>query len=150
MIPHYETMKTIYEKIASSNTPDTVKKECADVLSVLSMTMSENNDCLKYKLKGDTSTENMDAWGHEYVRHLAGEIVGEWNELTTETTDGPDEAMDDLDKKKELITLVKQIIHVLIPVCSGGSIIGGDHQVTSFHLQPQSLQSYLKRESRRA
>lgn len=110
MIPHYETMKTIYEKIATSNTPETVKKDCADVLSVLSMTMSENNDCLKYKLKGETSTENMDSWGHEYVRHLAGEIVETWNGLTTETTDGPDEAMDDLDKKKELIDLVKQII----------------------------------------
>ena len=42
----------------------------------------------RYKLKGDTSTENMDAWGHEYVRHLAGEIVAEWNDLTTESADG--------------------------------------------------------------
>merc|ERR550539_2113643 len=110
MIPHYETMKTVYEKIASSTSPDAVKKECADVLSVLSMTMSENNECLKYKLKGDTSTENMDAWGHEYVRHLAGEIVAEWNDLTTETTEGQDEAMDDLDKKNQLLHLVQQII----------------------------------------
>lgn len=110
MIPHYETMKAVYEKIASSTTPDAVKKECADVLSVLSMTMSENNECLKYKLKGDTSTENMDAWGHEYVRHLAGEIVAEWNDMTTETTEGQDEAMDDLDKKSQLLHLVQQII----------------------------------------
>jgi len=110
MIPHYETMKAVYEKIASSTTPDAVKKECADVLSVLSMTMSENNECLKYKLKGDTSTENMDAWGHEYVRHLAGEIVAEWNDMTTETTEGQDEAMDDLDKKTQLLHLVQQII----------------------------------------
>jgi 26S proteasome regulatory subunit N1 len=110
MIPHYETMKAVYEKIASSTSPDAVKKECADVLSVLSMTMSENNECLKYKLKGDTSTENMDAWGHEYVRHLAGEIVAEWNDMTTETTEGQDEAMDDLDKKNELLHLVQQII----------------------------------------
>jgi len=110
MIPHYETMKAVYEKIASSTSPDAVKKECADVLSVLSMTMSENNECLKYKLKGDTSTENMDAWGHEYVRHLAGEIVAEWNDLTTETTEGQDEAMDDLDKKNQLLHLVQQII----------------------------------------
>ena len=111
MIPHYETMKAVYERIAvTTSCPEAVKKECADVLSVLSMTMSENNDCLKYKLKGDTSTENMDAWGHEYVRHLAGEIVATWNELSTETNDGPDEAMDDLDKKQELINLVKQIL----------------------------------------
>lgn len=47
MIPHYETMKTVYEKIAASPGIDNVKKECADVLSVLSMTMSENNDCLR-------------------------------------------------------------------------------------------------------
>merc|ERR1719158_177977 len=38
MIPHYDTMKTAYEKIVSSGCPDNVKKECADVLSVLSMT----------------------------------------------------------------------------------------------------------------
>lgn len=110
MIPHYESMKTVYEKIAALPGIDNVKKECADVLSVLSMTMSENNDCLRYKLKGDTSTENMDAWGHEYVRHLAGEIVAEWNDLTTESADGQDEGMEDLGKKKELIRLVEQIV----------------------------------------
>ena len=31
----------------------TVKKECADILSILSMTMSDKNDCLKYKLLGN-------------------------------------------------------------------------------------------------
>ena len=39
------------------------------------MTMSEERECLKYKLKGNASTEEIELWGHEYVRHLAGEVV---------------------------------------------------------------------------
>lgn len=64
-----------------------VKRDCADIVSVLSMTMGENNECLKYKLLGDTTHESLEAWGHEYVRHLAGEIVSEWNEEPTEGSD---------------------------------------------------------------
>ena len=33
------------------------------------MTMSDKNECLKYKLLGD-DTAPMDDWGHEYIRHL--------------------------------------------------------------------------------
>jgi len=86
MIEHYDTMKAVYEKIDGQALPQ-VKSDCADIVSVLSMTMGENNECLKYKLLGDTSLENLEAWGHEYVRHLAGEIVAEWNALE-ETPEG--------------------------------------------------------------
>ena len=35
---------------------------------------------LRYKLKGNPDPENISAWGHEYIRHLSGEIVTLWNE----------------------------------------------------------------------
>ena len=50
MIPHYETMKAVFEKLEANTS---VKKECADIVSILSMTMSDKNDCLKYKLLGN-------------------------------------------------------------------------------------------------
>ncbi|XP_063243061.1 26S proteasome non-ATPase regulatory subunit 2 [Bacillus rossius redtenbacheri] len=75
MRPHYATMKTVYEKIKEPRT----KEFCADVISVLAMTMSDERDCLKYRLLG--SQCEIGDWGHEYVRHLSGEIAAEWTEL---------------------------------------------------------------------
>merc|ERR1719495_1047277 len=80
MIPHFEKMKEIYAKIPAGP----VKAQCADVVSVLAMTMSEERECLHMKLKGKLSTEDIELWGHEYVRHLAGEVVQEFNSLTEE------------------------------------------------------------------
>ncbi|KAL3321130.1 26S proteasome non-ATPase regulatory subunit 2 [Cichlidogyrus casuarinus] len=78
MRDHYETMKEIYEKIVEKPT----KTLCADVISVLGMTMVEKPehkfDTLKYRLLG--SHEEIGSWGHEYVRHLSGQVVGMWNE----------------------------------------------------------------------
>ena len=85
MREHYDEMIAVYDKIDGNVTPQ-VKSDCADIVSVLSMTMGENNECLKFKLLGDTSLVNLEAWGHEYVRHLAGEIVNDWNSLDEETT----------------------------------------------------------------
>jgi len=85
MREHYADMKAVYDKIDGNSMPQ-VKSDCADIVSVLSMTMGENNECLKYKLLGDTSLEKLEAWGHEYVRHLAGEIVSEWHSLEEEIT----------------------------------------------------------------
>jgi hypothetical protein len=62
MRPHYDTMKQIYTKIQDPQT----KEFCADVVSVLAMTMSDNRDCLKYRLLG--SQCQIGDWGHEYVR----------------------------------------------------------------------------------
>ena len=71
MIPHFDTMKAAFEKMSDPS----IKRACADVVSVLAMTMSEDNECLQFKMKGNTDAENIDCWGHEYVRHLSGEIV---------------------------------------------------------------------------
>jgi len=42
------------------------------------MTASDNRDCLKYRLLG--SFEKIGSWGHEYVRHITGEVCGQWQE----------------------------------------------------------------------
>lgn len=62
MRPHFDTMKQIYTKIQDPKT----KEFCADVVSVLAMTMSDNRDCLKYRLLG--SQCEIGDWGHEYAR----------------------------------------------------------------------------------
>jgi len=97
MIPHFDAMKASYEKMG----PGPVKKQCADVVSVLAMTMSEDRECLKYKLLGNTSTEEIELWGHEYVRHLSGEVVNEYNAVEEES-DGT--------VKNQMVELAKMIV----------------------------------------
>ncbi|XP_044744488.1 26S proteasome non-ATPase regulatory subunit 2 [Coccinella septempunctata] len=92
MKPHYGTMKKVYEKISDTE----VKKVCADIISVLAMTMGEGRECLKYRLLADLNS--IGEWGHEYVRHLAGEIAAEWPEIDAE------------EKINNVILLVKQIV----------------------------------------
>lgn len=62
MKPHYDTMKQVYEKITDQN----VKKVCADIISVLAMTMAEGRESLKYRLLSEL--DRIGEWGHEYVR----------------------------------------------------------------------------------
>lgn len=62
MRPHFDTMKTIYDKIEDIET----KSFCADIVSVLAMTMSDARECLKFRLLGSQSV--IGDWGHEYVR----------------------------------------------------------------------------------
>ncbi|KAK2579619.1 hypothetical protein KPH14_011549 [Odynerus spinipes] len=95
MRPHYDTMKKIYEKMTNPK----LKELCSDIISVLAMTMGEGRECLKYRLTG--SALSIGEWGHEYVRHLSGELAGEWDEIS-----GADaEAM-----REKLIALVHEIV----------------------------------------
>ncbi|CAK9828432.1 26S proteasome non-ATPase regulatory subunit 2 [Anthophora retusa] len=94
MRPHYDTMKVVYDKISDVKS----KELCSDVISVLAMAMGEGRECLKYRLTG--SALAIGEWGHEYVRHLSGELAGEWDELTDDT-----EAI-----SKKLIALVHEIV----------------------------------------
>ena len=80
-----------------------VKVQCADVVSVLAMTMSDERECLKFKMVGNTDTQEIELWGHEYVRHLAGEVVNEYNNLNEEDADS--EA-----NKVKLVNLAKNIV----------------------------------------
>jgi 26S proteasome regulatory subunit N1 len=55
-----------------------ISKKLADILSVLSMTYASETEfnVLKFRILG--SQEAVDAWGHEYVRHLAMEVGKEY------------------------------------------------------------------------
>lgn len=89
-------MKTIYEKLLDQES----RELCADIISVLAMTMAEGRDCLKYRLIG--SSLPLSEWGHEYVRHLSGELAAEWDEVSS----GDDAAAN----TEKLIGLVHEII----------------------------------------
>ncbi|KAF6768671.1 hypothetical protein AHF37_06624 [Paragonimus kellicotti] len=78
MMPHYSRIKKIYENIGDVST----KRLCADVVSVIGMTVTDKPefrfDTLNYRLLG--SGGEIGAWGHEYVRHLTAQIVATWQE----------------------------------------------------------------------
>ncbi|XP_017467769.1 PREDICTED: 26S proteasome non-ATPase regulatory subunit 2 [Rhagoletis zephyria] len=92
MRPHYDTMKTLYKQMPDQQT----RQLCADIISVLSMTMGSGKDCLAYRFLCDRSQKIGD-WGHEYVRHLSGEIAAHYLDTSEEF-------------QSQLIELVKQII----------------------------------------
>uniref|UniRef100_A0A8D3CL11 26S proteasome non-ATPase regulatory subunit 2 n=1 Tax=Scophthalmus maximus TaxID=52904 RepID=A0A8D3CL11_SCOMX len=92
--PHYAKLKEIYEGMA----PGENKLFCADVVSVLAMTMSGERECLKYRLLG--SQEELASWGHEYVRHLSGEVAKEWQEVEES----------DKTQQETLLKLVREIV----------------------------------------
>eukprot|EP00041_Stephanoeca_diplocostata_P037281 m.1401556 g.1401556 ORF g.1401556 m.1401556 type:complete len:909 (+) comp25008_c0_seq5:69-2795(+) len=76
--PHFTTIKEVFKKISDLDT----KAIASDVVSLLAMTQEdESRDCLHFRLTG--SDKAIDTWGHEYVRHLSGEIAIEFNERIT-------------------------------------------------------------------
>lgn len=77
---HFVPLKKHYAQMNHSDN----KVFLADVLSVLAMTMGDELQCesLRYKIRG--SSEPPHQWGHEYVRHLAGEISREYNDIHTD------------------------------------------------------------------
>ncbi|KAK3103587.1 hypothetical protein FSP39_020371 [Pinctada imbricata] len=93
--PHYDSLKEVYEKIKDMET----KRFCADIISVMGMTKSgEERDSLKYRLLG--SKEEIGSWGHEYVRHLAGQVAQEWQDLGEQ----------DNEMREKLLTMTKEIV----------------------------------------
>lgn len=72
---HFDTLRARCDQLpAGAN-----KAQLADIISVLAsttMAAEGQRDALKYKLLGDT--DNLDTWGHEYLRHIAGEISAEF------------------------------------------------------------------------
>ncbi|XP_014218958.1 26S proteasome non-ATPase regulatory subunit 2 [Copidosoma floridanum] len=96
MRPHYDTMKAVYDKL----TDPKCKEFCSDIISVLAMTMGENRECLKYRMTG--SALNIGEWGHEYVRHLSGELTAEWEEFSIKGSE-------------ELIQKLIGLVHEIVP-----------------------------------
>jgi len=84
--PHYEELTKTFEKWPSGKEKDAL----ADVLSVLGMTQGDEEklDTLKYRLLAPS--EDLGAWGHEYVRHLALEIGQDYQRRMTDDEDAQD------------------------------------------------------------
>ncbi|KAL2920257.1 proteasome regulatory particle base subunit [Polyrhizophydium stewartii] len=75
---HYPTMNEIFESWPDSD----IKRSLADILSVLAMSYAEEGqrDSLKFRMLG--ASEPAGLWGHEYVRHLAAELIAEYVALS--------------------------------------------------------------------
>lgn len=97
LLPHYATMKKIHRKLENGSS---IKKLCADIISVLAMTTDEQSDCLNYRLIG--MREPVGEWGHEYVRHLTMEMAEEWRKCA----EGPGA----VERRTELLSLVREIV----------------------------------------
>jgi 26S proteasome regulatory subunit N1 len=92
---HFEPLKEHYASMSTSET----KEHLADVLSVLAMTFGSESEVesLRFRLVG--SGEALGLFGHEYIRHLAGEIGRDWQDRVSN------------DKlTSDLLILVKEIV----------------------------------------
>lgn len=72
---HLDTLKARFEQLPDGEN----KKLLADIISVLCTTTvakEGEREGLRYKLMG--ITDDLGRWGHEYLRHLAGEIAEEF------------------------------------------------------------------------
>jgi len=88
LLPHYDALIEVFGSVAD---PD-AKEVASDIVSLLAMTQPEGSlDCLKYRMTG--SSEPIETWGHEYVRHLSGQIAETFAERTTAE---PPKPVDDL------------------------------------------------------
>ncbi|GAB0498513.1 hypothetical protein MMPV_009858 [Pyropia vietnamensis] len=103
--PHYGTLKEFFARMPAGDN----KVYMADVLSVLAMTMAEDGEreCLAFKLQG--SRDNPEQWGHEYVRHLCGEIGAEHASLVDAGAESSTES-----RLEDLARLVDQIVPFLV------------------------------------
>jgi len=95
LLPFYGKIKEAHAAIADGKT----KAVASDVVSLLAMTQEGGRDCLHYRFTGSDAA--IDTWGHEYVRHLAGQIAEEYTERTTAEEPKP---VDDI------MALVQEII----------------------------------------
>lgn len=96
--PHYETLVKAFE----SWTDAELKSQFADILSVLSMTHSDDgeHDALKFRLI--SKEQSYTDWGHEYIRHLALEI----GEASDESLESDEKKFDEDEIKKIVLKIV--------------------------------------------
>lgn len=127
---HFPALKEHFRSISSGK----VAELSADILSVLSMTMGdeEKRESLHFKLKG--SPEPPHLWGHEYVRHLAGEIAREHESITV-----PDSAIVAADEPatiEQLNSLVDDMVPFLISSNAEPEAVDLLMEVDSLHKLP--------------
>ncbi|KAJ3164106.1 proteasome regulatory particle base subunit [Geranomyces variabilis] len=105
--PHYQTVVDVYQKWPDGDN----KRFLADILSVLSMSFSEDGkrESLRYRFKG--SSESAGSWGHEYVRHLALELIGEYSAFDeADTAERTDALLD----KEDILKLALELVPFLL------------------------------------
>jgi 26S proteasome regulatory subunit N1 len=76
LVPHVDALKAAFDAMPKA-APN--RAALADVLSVLASTVAGKEGerlGLRYKLAG--SLENLGQWGHEYLRHISGEVGEEF------------------------------------------------------------------------
>ncbi|KAJ1562561.1 proteasome regulatory particle base subunit, partial [Nowakowskiella sp. JEL0078] len=95
--PHHSSLIQVYNTWMENDN----KRFLSDILSVLAMTFADEGkrESLRYRKQG--SLEPAGSWGHEYVRHLAAEIIGEYSVRTDK--DPPENTGDLLDLALELV-----------------------------------------------
>ena len=72
---HYGGLKNYLEGLAAN---DECRSVLANILSVLAMTSAESGSMETLKFKLESGIKDVSSWGHEYSRHLAGEIGDEY------------------------------------------------------------------------
>lgn len=91
--PHYKQLKQYYDIHYINKHNDKLSQHLSDILSVIAMTAQpdyNNHETLFYRLHGQQLP--IDHWGHEYVRHISGEIAAEYSKkLDNNETQGIDE-----------------------------------------------------------
>jgi 26S proteasome regulatory subunit N1 len=97
--PKYITVKAAHETV-----PEGCKKALADIVSILATVSCDEGEreALEFCLKG--SGADPGSWGHEYMRHLAGEIAAEHAHRISQE---PAESVEDL------MSLVTVCFHLL-------------------------------------
>ncbi|MES1908139.1 MAG: hypothetical protein MHM6MM_001130 [Cercozoa sp. M6MM] len=111
--PHFDELSEHFRTTQTNS--DELKGELANVLSVLSLTREgtpEELSVLRFKLLA--APLEIGFWGHEYVRHLTGEIVECYQGNVEEEEDGAKQiarfdGFDDIDLSK-LQSLITQIL----------------------------------------
>ena len=93
--PHYDTLKARFEGMPTGEN----SAHLADIISVLATTKELQREVLKYRLGGTPS--ELGIWGHEYIRHLAGEIAEEYKVR---------KAADEGTAVEDLMKLVREIV----------------------------------------
>lgn len=112
--PHFVPLKRFYAVDIPSGDN---KVLLADILSVLAMTMGDSSRCESLRFKLRASAEPPHLWGHEYVRHLAGEIASEYRSIVDadEMRDEPQVEPTDIHLKTASMSEISKLVADIVP-----------------------------------